>query len=190
VGQRRVSKTLHVICTNVSAHIFWTMKRLLGFKTTMDKEGVMTTLKENTFPTENDFQTLLFDKHYFSGQVSDKRIRIKNASRNPKNPSPIFDIAISTKDDLTEVIIHDDTDDDIWTNNIMLVTITVSISIVVLLVGGILSFVQPDNYSLLWTIIVSVIISGLGLGNSYYYKERVRLNTRGDLDFLVRLLQR
>src|SRR5688572_6239892 len=152
------------------------MRRLFDFKTTLGREAIMTTLKENTFPTENDFQTLLFDKHYFSGQVSDKRIRIKNASRNPKNPSPIFDITISTKDDLTEVIIHDDTDDDIGTNKMMLVTITVSISIVVLLVGGILSFVQPDNYSLLWTIIASVIISGLGLANSYYYKERVRLN--------------
>src|SRR5688572_6411827 len=99
------------------------MKRLLNFKTTLDKEGIMTTLRENTFPTENDFQTLLFDKHYFSGQVGDKRIRIKNATRNPKNPSPIFDIAISTKDDLTEVIIHDDTDDDIGANSVMLVTI-------------------------------------------------------------------
>jgi hypothetical protein len=162
----------------------------LDFKTTLDREGVMTILKENTFPTENDFQTLLFDKHYFSGQVSDKKIRIKNATRNPRNPSPIFDIAISTKDDLTEVIINDDTDDDIGTNNMMLVTITVSISFVILLVGGILSFVQPDNYSLFWTVIVSLVISGLGLANSYYYKERVRLNTRGDLDFLVRLLQR
>jgi hypothetical protein len=176
--------------TRTLAHIFQAMKRLLDFKTTLNKEEVMTTLKENTFLTDNDFQTLLFDRHYFSGQVGDKRIRIKNATRNPKNPSPIFEIAISTKDDLTEVIIHDDTDDDISTNNMMLVTITVSISVVVLLVGGILSFVRPDNYSLLWTIIVSVIISGLGLANSYYYKERVRLNTRGDLDFLVKLLQR
>jgi hypothetical protein len=166
------------------------MKRLLNFKTTLDREGVMTTLKENTFPTEYDFQTLLFDKYYFSGQVGDRRIRIKNATRNPKNPSPIFDITISTKDDLTEVIVHDDTDDDIGANSMMLVTITVSISVAVLLVGGILSFVQPDNYSLLWTIAVSVIISGLGLANSYYYKERVRLNTRWDLDFLMRLLQR
>lgn len=166
------------------------MRRLFDFKTTLGIEAIMKTLKENTFATENDFQTLLFDKHYFSGQVSNKSIRIKNASRNPKNPSPIFDIDISTKDNLTEVIIHDDTDDDIGTNSMMLVTITVSISIVVLLVGGILSFVQPDNYSLLWSIIVSVIISGLGLANSYYYKERVRLNTRRDLDFIVRLLQR
>jgi hypothetical protein len=169
------------------------MKRLLDFKTTLDEEAIIKTLKENTIPTENDFQTLPFanfGKHYFSGQVSDKRIRIKNAIRNPKNPSPILDIVMAKKDELTEVIIQDDTDDEIKANRMMLVTITVSISVVVLLVGGILSFVQPDNYSILWTIILSAVISGLGFTSSYFYKERVRLNTRGDLEFLVRLLSR
>jgi hypothetical protein len=166
------------------------MKRLLNFKTALDKETIILTLKENTFPIENDFQTLLFDKHYFSGQVNDQRIRIKNATRIPKNPSPILDIVLSKKEGLTEVVIHDDTSDDIWANNMMKITITVSISVVILLVGGILSFVQPDKYSILWTTIVSLLISGMGLVNSCFYKEQVRLNTRGDLDFLVKLLQR
>ena len=169
------------------------MKRLLDFKTTLDKETAITTLRENTFATENDLLTLPFGnfgKHYFSGQVNDKGIRIKNAIRNPKNPSPILEIVISKKDDLTEVIIHDDTHDDIGTNSMMIVTVTVSISVVILLVGGILSFIQPDNYSLFWTIVISVVISGLGLVNSYFYKESVRRNTRGDLEFLVRLLKR
>jgi hypothetical protein len=165
------------------------MRRLLDFKTTLDREAIMATLRENTFPTEYDFQTLFFGRHYFSGQVNNKRIRIKNATRGPKNPSPIFDIVISAKDQFTEVIIHDDTDDDIGANSMILITTTISMSVVVLLVGGILSFVQLDNYSMLWTVIVSIIISGLGLFNSYYYKERVRLNTKADLDFLVRLLQ-
>ncbi len=150
----------------------------------------MTALKENTFPTEYDFQTLLFDTHYFSGQVNEKKIRIRNATRSPRYPSPIFDIVLIKKEDLTEIVIHDDSDNDIWTNNMMLITITVSMSIVVLMVGGILSLVRPNEYSLLWTIIVSVIISGFGLANSYFYKQSVRLNTRADLDFLIKLLQK
>jgi hypothetical protein len=165
----------------------------MDFKTTLDKDAVVTTLREVTFPTENEFQTLLrgnFGKHYFSGQVTDKRIRIKNAIRNPRNPSPIFDIVLSKKDELTEVVISDDTEDDIRTNTMMLITIAVSISVVVLLVGGILSFVQPDNYSILWTIGISVVIAGLGLANSYFYRQNVELNTRGDLEHLLRLLQR
>ena len=147
------------------------MKKLLDFKTTLDRETIITILKDNTFPIEDNFQTILFPKHYFSGQVNDKRIRIKNATRTPKNPSPILEIVISKTDEFTEVVIHDDTDDDIGTNKIMLITITVSISVVILLVGGILSFVQPDNYSLLWTIIVCIIISGLGLINASFTKK-------------------
>ena len=150
----------------------------------------MKTLMENTFPTENDFQPLLFSKQYFSGQVNDQRIRIKNSKRSPKNPSPILGISLSTKEEMTEIVINDDNEDDIKTNNMMIITITISISVVILLVGGILSFVRPDNYSIFWTIVISLIITGLGIINSYYYKEKVRLNTRGDLDFLLRLLKR
>jgi hypothetical protein len=154
------------------------MRRLLDFKTTLDRESIMTTLKENTFPTENDFQILIFDKHYFSGQVSDKRIRIKNATRSPKNPSPILDITVSEKDEFREVVILDDTDDDVKTNNLMIQTITISVAVVILIVGGILSFVQPDNYSMVWTVVISLVTTGLGFINSYYYKERVRLLQR------------
>jgi len=190
VGQRCASKTQAVINIDVSAHIFWTMRRLLDFTTTLDKDTVLRTLKENTYPTENDFLTLVFDKHYFTGQVNNKKIRIKNAGRNPKNPSPILDITIDQRDGLTEVIVQDDTADDITTNKLMIQTITISIAIVVLLVGGILSFVQPENYSFLWTLGISIVVAGFGFINSYYYKETVRLNTRGDLEFLLRLLKR
>lgn len=161
----------------------------MEFKTALNREAIMTILKENTFPTEYDFQSLLFGTHYFSGQINDKKIKIRNSIRSPKNPSPIFDLVITTKEALTEIVIHDDSSDEIWTNNTMLMTITVSMSVVILMVGGILSFVKPDEYSLIWTIIVSVIISGFGLVNSYFYKQRLITNTQADLDYLVGLLQ-
>lgn len=71
----------------------------------------------------------------------------------------------------------------------MIQTITISIAVVVLLTGGTLFFVQPHSYSLLWPVTVSFIIAAWGFVNAYYYRERVRLNTRQDVDFLVRLLK-
>ena len=88
------------------------------------------------------------------------------------------------------VVVQDDTEDDIATNTLMIQIITISIAVVVLMVGSISSIVQPDNYSFLWTLGISSIVAGFGFIQSYYYKETVRLNTRGDLDFLLRLLKR
>jgi len=166
------------------------MRKVLDFTTTLDRDTIIQTLKENTYPTENNFLTLIFDKRYFAGEVNDRKIRIKNASRTPKNPSPILDITIGEKEGLTEVVIQDDTDDDIRINKLIVQSITISIAVVILLVGGILSFVESENYSLLWTLTLSLIVAGLGFINSYYFRETIKLNTRCDIDFLLKLLKR
>jgi hypothetical protein len=166
------------------------MKQVLEFTTKLNQEEIIKTLKDNTHPTEYEFQTLLFGKEYFSGQVSGKKIRIKNATRQPRNPSPILDISLIPNDTETKVIIKDDSDGEINLNKSLLLTITISISVVVLLVGGILSFIQPDNYSIIWTITISVSITTFGLIRSFFYRQTTELNRNGDLDFLLRLLKK
>ena len=96
------------------------MKRFLDFKTTLDRDTIIQTLKENTHSSENGFLDFIFNKHYFSGQVSDNKIRIKNATRNRNNPSPILDITLFQQEGLTEVVVHADTEDNITTNKIMI----------------------------------------------------------------------
>lgn len=166
------------------------MKRLLAFTTTLDRDAVIRTLRENTYPTETGFLTLLFDKHYFSGEVNDTKIRLKNASRRPNNPSPILNITITEKSEVTEIIILDDTEDDVRANKLLIQTLTLSIAVLILLIGGILSFVIPGQYSLLSTLVISIVVLGFGFINAYYHKETLTQNKRGDLDFLLRLLKR
>ena len=166
------------------------MKRLLDFTTTLDRETIVKTLQENTYTAESDFKAYLFSKRYFSGQIDNNKIRLKNASRGPKNPSPILAITISEKDNTTEITIHDDTEDEIKVDTQLILILTISISAVILLVGSILSFTHPETYSLLWTFVISVVVAGFGILNVYLHKNTVKLNTRIDIDFLVRLLKR
>jgi hypothetical protein len=166
------------------------MKRLSEFATTLDRKTIIKILHENTFATENDFQTLLLGKHYFSGQVNNKKIRLKNATRKPRNPSPILDIQVFEKNNLTQILILDDTDDEIKLNSQVLLTITIPIAIVILLVVGVSSLYYSDIYIFLWTLIPSLAALGIGFLRIRHYKKAVKVNTPHDIDFLVRLLKR
>ena len=166
------------------------MKQLLDFTTTLDRATIIKTLQENTFATENDFQKLLPGKHYFSGQVNNKKIRLKNATRRPRNPSPILDIQVFERNNLTQILILDDTDDEIKLNSQVLLTITIPIAIVILLVGGVSSLYYSDIYIFLWSLVPSLVAICMGLLNIYHYKSAVRVNTRYDVNFLIRLLKR
>jgi hypothetical protein len=166
------------------------MKRLSEFTTTLDRKTIIKILQENTFATENDFKTLPSGKHYFSGQVNNKKIRLKNATRKPRNPSPILDIQVFEKNNLTQILILDDTDDEIKLNSQVLLTITIPIAIVILLVGGVSSLYYSDIYIFLWTLIPSLAALSIGLLRIRSYKRSVRVNTPHDINFLVRLLKR
>jgi hypothetical protein len=165
------------------------MKRLSEFTTTLDRKTIIKTLQENTFATENDFKTLPSGKHYFSGQVNNKKIRLKNATRK-RRPSPVLDIQVFEKNNLTQILILDDTDDEIKLNSQVLLTITIPIAIVILLVGGISSLFYADIYIFLWVLIPSLIALSIGLLRIRNYKKAIRVNTPRDIDFLVQLLKR
>jgi len=165
------------------------MKQVLEFTTKLNREDIIKTLKENTYPTVQDYQFILFNKEYFSGQVNDKKIRIRNASRQPRNPSPILEISLILNDSGTKVVVNDDSDGEIALNRSILLTITLSISFVILLVGSILSYIQPDNYSIFWTIILSISIPTMGLLIFFIYRQTIESNRIGDLEFLVKLLK-
>lgn len=166
------------------------MKRLLDFTTTLDRATIIKILQQNTFATENDFQKLLRGKHYFSGQVNNKKIRLKNATRMPRNPSPILDIQVFERNNLTQILILDDTDDEIKLNSQVLLTIIIPIAIVILLVGGISSLYYSDIYIFLWTLVPSLVAISIGFLNILHYKNAVRVNTRYDINFLIRLLKK
>lgn len=166
------------------------MKRLLDFTTTLDRATIIKILQQNTFATENDFQTLLRGKHYFSGQVNNKKIRLKNATRRPRNPSPILDIQVFERNNLTQILILDDTDDEIKLNSQVLLTIIIPIAIVILLVGGISSLYYSDIYIFLWTLVPSLATLSIGFLRINRYKKAVSVNTRYDINFLIRLLKR
>jgi hypothetical protein len=166
------------------------MKRLSEFTTTLDKETIIKTLRENTYTAESDLKSYIFSKRYFSGQVDSNKIRLKNASRGPKHPSPILVLTISEKDNLTEITIHDDTETEIKADTQLILILTISIAIVILLVGSILSFTHPETYSFPWTFVTSIVVAGFGILNVYLHKSTIELNTRADIDFLVRLLKR
>lgn len=166
------------------------MKRLLDFTTTLDRATIIKILQQNTFATENDFQTLLRGKHYFSGQVNNKKIRLKNATRRPRNPSPILDIQVFERNNLTQILILDDTDDEIKLNSQVVLTITIPIAIVILLVGGVSSLYYSDIYIFLWCLVSSLATLGIGFLRINRYKKAVKANTRYDINFLIRLLKR
>jgi hypothetical protein len=166
------------------------MKRLLEFTTTLDRATIIKILQQNTFATENDFQTLLRGKHYFSGQVNNKKIRLKNATRRPGNPSPILDIQVFERNNLTQILILDDTDDEIKLNSQVVLTITIPITIAILLVGGVSSLYYSDIYIFLWCLVPSLATLGIGFLRISRYKKAVRVNTRYDINFLIRLLKR
>lgn len=166
------------------------MKRLLEFTTTLDRATIIKILQQNTFATENDFQKLPRGKHYFSGQVNNKKIRLKNATRRPRNPSPILDIQVFERNNLTQILILDDTDDEIKLNSQVLLTITIPIAIVILLVGAVSSVYYSDIYIFLWSLVSSLVALSIGFLNILHYKKAVRVNTRYDIDFLIRLLKR
>lgn len=166
------------------------MKRLLDFTTKLDRATIIKILQQNTFATENDFQKLLRGKHYFSGQVNNKKIRLKNATRRPRNPSPILDIQVFERNNLTQILILDDTDDEIKLNSQVLLTITIPIAIVILLVGGVSSLYYSDIYIFLWTLVPSLVTLGIGFLRINRYKKAIKANTRHDINFLIRLLKR
>lgn len=166
------------------------MKRLLDFTTTLDRATIIKILQQNTFATENDFQTLLRGKHYFSGQVNNKKIRLKNATRRPRNPSPILDIQVFERNNLTQILILDDTDDEIKLNSQVLLTIIIPIAIVILLVGGISSLYYSDIYIFLWCLVPSLAALSIGFLNVRHYKKAVTVNTGYDINFLIRLLKK
>jgi hypothetical protein len=165
------------------------MKQVLEFTTNLNQEEILKTLKENTYPTEKDFQFILFNKEYFSGQVNDKKIRIRNATRQPRNPSPILEISLIPDNPRVKVVVNDDSDEEIALNRSLLLTLTLSISFVILLVGSVLSFTQPDNYSIFWTIFLSISSPTLGLLIFFFYRRTIELNRNGDLEFLLKLLK-
>lgn len=166
------------------------MKRLSEFTTTLDRKTIIKILQKNTFATENNFKTLPSGKHYFSGQVNNKKIRLKNATRKPRNPSPILDIQVFEKNTLTQILILDDTDDEIKLNSQVLLTITIPIAIVILLVGGVSSLYYSDIYIFLWSLVPSLVVLSIGFLNILHYKNAVKVNTPYDIGFIVRLLKR
>ena len=141
------------------------MKRLSEFTTTLDRKTIIKILQKNTFATENNFKTLPSGKHYFSGQVNNKKIRLKTATRKPRNPSPILDIQVFEKNTLTQILILDDTDDEIKLNSQILLTITIPIAIVILLVGGVSSLLYSDIYIFLWSLVPSLVALSIGFFN-------------------------
>jgi hypothetical protein len=165
------------------------MKRLSEFTTTLDRKTIIKILQENTFATENDFQTLLLGKHYFSGQVNNKKIRLKNATRK-RRPSPILDIQVFEKNTLTQILILDDTDDEIKLNSQVMLTITIPIAIVILLVGCVSSLFYSDIYIFFWSLVPSLVALSIGFLNILHYKNAVKSNTPYDIGFIVRLLKR
>ncbi len=165
------------------------MKRLSEFTTTLDRKTIIKTLQENTFATENDFKTLPSGKHYFSGQVNNNKIRLKNATRR-RRPSPVLDIQVFEKNNLTQILILDDTDDEIKLNSQVQLTITIPIAIVILLVGGVSSLYYSDIYIFLWALIPSLAALSIGFLNILHYKNAVKVNTPYDIGFIVRLLKR
>jgi hypothetical protein len=165
------------------------MKRLSEFTTTIDRKTIIKILQKNTFATENDFKTLPSGKHYFSGQVNNNKIRLKNATRK-RRPSPVLDIQVFEKNNLTQILILDDTDDEIKLNSQVLLTITIPIAIVILLVGGVSSLFYSDIYIFLWALIPSLAALSIGLLRINRYKKAVKVNTRYDINFLIRLLKR
>ncbi|HSZ25264.1 MAG TPA: hypothetical protein VK766_06090, partial [Cytophagaceae bacterium] len=69
------------------------MNKPVTFKTTLTKEKIIELLNKNTFHTELIIPPSFFaGKEYFYGQVTKKRIRVGNANRTNRNPSPVFEI--------------------------------------------------------------------------------------------------
>ena len=166
------------------------MKRLLTFKTKLGKDEIVKIFRDNTFAIEKDFQSIPSGKQYFSGQVTTDRIRLKNALRRSKNPSTILEVFLNVTGTDTEVIVEEEAGEEGALTRQTMLAITIPLGIVVLFVGGILSLINPEEYSILWTLIIVVGISGVGLIDPLLYNLRVRSNTEADLSFIVRLIQK
>jgi hypothetical protein len=170
------------------------MKTLKIFTSTLEKSTILEKLKANTLPVEFDFLHVPFGDQYFSGQVGNNKIRIRNAIRSSwklgRGPglSPILDITIIPKGDHSEIIVRDDTEDEIRTSKLMLLSITFCMATTIILVFGILSFVRPAEYSIWWTLFASAVVGSIGLLNSWTFTFSLDSNTRADLEFLLKIL--
>jgi hypothetical protein len=170
------------------------VKELLKFTTHLASDDVLHLLQHNTFPSAGDFHTLPFGPHYFSGVVSSNHIRIRNALRFGRGSgiSPILKIAVQPKPmaDQTEIVLYDDTEEEIQTNHMIVLTISLCISVTILLVGTIGSFASPAEFSLPWVLFVSLLVASPSLFFKAMTRIALKTNADTDMAYLVNLLKR
>ena len=162
---------------------------IFTFVTSLDRETILKMLKERTCREEDGLLAFMFGNHYFAGEVTDKKVRIRNVNRNHRNPSPVLDIFVDQREHLTEVVIRDNSKEAIAANNLAVYSIAGSSAAMALLIGSYLSYSRPEKYSMPWILVVTALIVGFGFVGTYVHKRMMLLNTKDDLAVLAALLK-
>jgi hypothetical protein len=167
------------------------MNKQIEFKTTLTKVKIIEILKKHTFHTEFIVPLyLFFGEEYFYGQVNEERIRVGNANRNNRDPSPVFEIFLSQNELFTDVKIQDDTLEKIAVAKTAVLSLSIAIATVLFIIGSVLSYSQPDNFSFFWTVVVCVVIAIFAFLNIYISRIRLVNNREKDLKVLFKLIRR
>ncbi|MCD9015628.1 hypothetical protein [Parachryseolinea silvisoli] len=167
------------------------MKKLSIFITELSPEEVLTVLRNHTFPTAGEFLILPFGSHYFSGMVSEKRIHVRNALRFGRGEiSPILHISVQPLDDRTEITIYDDTEDEIRTSYLIYLTLSLCMSVTILLVGVIGYIAKPEEFSLFWTIAISLLVSLPAFFFKVLTRVQIDRKSESDVAYLFSVLKR
>lgn len=161
------------------------------FKTSLSKIEIVEKMKRNTKASGIPFESFLFrSDQYFKGEVNEKKISIKNANRNNKNPSAVFDIFIQEEGTSTIVTIKNDALEQLNLIRVMVITIFGVIGVVLFLVGMVIFFSKKDYTALKFAIGVCIVTPCLGLFNVYLSKLLLQSNTLDDEYFLLLLLRK
>ena len=91
-------------------------------------------------------------------------------------------------ENLTEVVVRDNANEAITSNKLMTYSISLSMAAVTLVGGSILSFTQPEKYSLLWTFVTTAATIGFAYISAYYYSATIKVNVNNDVNYLQKLL--
>lgn len=161
----------------------------IQFTTALSKRRIIEILRKETLYTESIVKPSTPGGKTFFGQVNDDRIRVGNATRYSRNPSPIFELFLSEKENGTEVTIIDDTAEKIHLSNTLSTTMIFLFSGLLLIINTSLAIAHHQYLDILYSLPVLVGLIALKYFNRFLTKNIVYGNRNDDRKMLVELLK-
>ena len=161
----------------------------LQFTTVLSKEKIIEVLQKDTVYTESILKPSIPNGKTFFGQINHDRIRVGNGMRYGRNPSPIFELFLSEKEDGTEVTMIDDSAERLLLSKTLSTTMFFLFGGILLLINTSLAIAYHHYVDILYSLPVLIGLIALKFFNRFLTKRIVYGNRDEDRKMLVQLLK-